>query len=245
RDPRARPHLADGSSPAHLRPGMDSGATWRRPLRRILRDLHVTLRRPRNRHARGCAHGASGDRAARAPCSCGDAGRHPVGGSTVRRAARAGPSGSGMSASERLQAKVELAYPTLNAAAEPVWAGPDAARLYPLFLARLHGVATGAVPLMRRALDRCRELDDAASRALAPFLQHHIPEELGHDDWLLDYIAALGGDPDEVRRRLPSASAASANGAQLWWIEHAHPVALLGHAEVLECSPPAIEMLDE
>ena len=150
-----------------------------------------------------------------------------------------------MTASERLQAKVELANPALNAAAEPVWLGPDAARLYPLYLGRLHEVATGAVPLMRRALERCRELDDAPSRVLAPFLEHHIPEETGHDDWLLDDIAALGGDPEEVRTRVPSPPAAAANGAQLWWIEHAHPVALLGHAEVLECSPPAIEMLDE
>jgi pyrroloquinoline quinone (PQQ) biosynthesis protein C len=150
-----------------------------------------------------------------------------------------------MTASRRLQAKVELAAPALNAAAEPVWLGPDAARLYPVYLARLHGVAAGAVPLMRRALEVCDRLDDACTRVLAPFLEHHIPEELGHDEWLLDDIAALGGDADEVRRRTPSSPAAGANGAQLWWIEHAHPVALLGHAEVLECSPPAIEMLDE
>ena len=150
-----------------------------------------------------------------------------------------------MTASERLQAKLRLAAPALNAAAEPVWLGPEAARLYPLYLERLHGVATGAVPLMRRALARCVELDDPASRVLGPFLEHHIPEEMGHDDWLLEDIAALGGDPDEVRRRLPSAAAACSNGAQLWWMEHAHPVALLGHAEVLEGSPPALEMLDE
>jgi pyrroloquinoline quinone (PQQ) biosynthesis protein C len=150
-----------------------------------------------------------------------------------------------MTASRRLQAKIDLAVPALNAAAEPVWLGSNAARLYPLYLGRLHEVATGAVPLMRRALERCLELDDAPSRVLAPFLEHHIPEELGHDDWLLEDIAALGGDSDEVRARIPSPPAASANGAQLWWIEHAHPVALLGHAEVLECSPPEIEMLDE
>lgn len=150
-----------------------------------------------------------------------------------------------MTASRRLQAKLDLAVPALNAAAEPVWLGPDAARLYPVYLARLHEVARGAVPLMRRALERCQELDDAPGRVLAPFLEHHIQEELGHDDWLLEDIAVLGGDPDEVRARTPSPPAAAANGAQLWWIEHAHPVALLGHAEVLECSPPEIEMLDE
>ena len=92
-------------------------------------------------------------------------------------------------------------------------------------------MAVGAVPLMQRALDRCRELaasGDRVAERLAPFLEHHIPEETGHDEWLLDDIAALGGDPAAVRARVPSASAAAINGAQPRWIEHAHPVALLG-----------------
>ena len=153
-----------------------------------------------------------------------------------------------MSASLRLQAKLELVRGALNEAASPVWLGPAGAELYPHYLAALHGVAVGAVPLMQRALDRCRELaasGDRVAERLAPFLEHHIPEETGHDEWLLDDIAALGGDPAAVRARVPSASAAAINGAQLWWIEHAHPVALLGHAEVLECSPPELDVLDE
>ena len=152
-----------------------------------------------------------------------------------------------MTASRRLRGKLELAAGALDAAAVPVWQGADAAALYPQYLAALHGVARGAVPLMEAALARCRALaggDDVAA-GLAPFLERHIPEEAGHDDWLLDDIAALGGDPAAVRERLPGASVAAMNGAQLWWIEHAHPVALLGHAEVLEGFPPDPAMLDQ
>lgn len=153
-----------------------------------------------------------------------------------------------MTASGRLRAKLGLVAEALDQAAEPVWVGPQAARLYPRYLEQLHGVATGAVPLMQRALERCHSLSalgDATAAGLAPFLEQHIPEEQGHDQWLLEDIAALGGDPDEVCQRVPSVAAAAMNGAQRWWIDHGHPVCLLGHAEVLECSPPAIEMLDE
>jgi hypothetical protein len=153
-----------------------------------------------------------------------------------------------MTASRRLRDKLELVAGALDAAAAPVWQGTRAAGLYPEYLAALHGVARGAVPLMEAALARCRALasdGDAVAAGLAPFLEHHIPEETGHDGWLLDDVAALGGDPDEVFARTPGASVAAMNGAQLWWIEHAHPVALLGHAEVLEGYPPEPAMLDE
>jgi heme oxygenase-like protein len=150
--------------------------------------------------------------------------------------------------SERLRRKLALAAPALDAASGRPWGGPHAAALYPEYLASMYDIARGAVPLMERALLRCRELEgdgDDVAAGLAGFLEHHIPEEQGHDRWLLDDIAVLGGDVDELRSRPPSAAAAGMNGAQLWWIEHAHPVALLGHAEVLEGSPPTDEQLDE
>jgi hypothetical protein len=153
-----------------------------------------------------------------------------------------------MSASRRLEAKLGLVRGALDAAAAPAWLGADAAALYCEYLAALYGVARGAVPLMMRALERCEQLaasGDPVAAGLGPFLSRHIPEEQGHDLWLLEDIVALGGDAGPVRGQPPSAAIAAMSGAQLWWIEHAHPVALLGHAEVLECSPPELEMLDE
>ncbi len=153
-----------------------------------------------------------------------------------------------MSVSRRLIAKLELTHGALNEASAPLWSGPDGGALYGEYLASLHGVARGAMWLMMRALERCEELSeigDPVAAGLTPFLRHHIPEEWGHDGWLLEDIAALGGDSERVRAQPPSATIAAMCGAQLWWIEHAHPVAFLGHAEVLECSPPELEMLDE
>jgi hypothetical protein len=153
-----------------------------------------------------------------------------------------------VTASERLRRTVGLAAQALDEASSRPWGGPDAAELYPAYLAGLYDVARGAVPLMERALARCAELEangDDVAPGLGAFLAHHIPEEQGHDEWLLDDIAVLGGDVEAIRRRVPSAAAAGMNGAQLWWIEHAHPVALLGHAEVLEGTPPTGAQLDE
>jgi Iron-containing redox enzyme len=153
-----------------------------------------------------------------------------------------------VTASRRLEAKLELARGALDEAAAPAWLGSDAGELYGEYLASLYAVARGAVPLMMRALARCEELaasGDPVAAGLAPFLGHHIPEEQGHDTWLLEDIAALGGDVESVRSLPLSATVAAMSGAQLWWIEHAHPVGFLGHAEVLECSPPEAEMLDE
>jgi len=153
-----------------------------------------------------------------------------------------------MSASGRLIAKLELTHAAVNEASAPLWSGPDGADLYGEYLASLHGVARGAMWLMMRALERCEELSaigDPVALGLTPFLGHHIPEESGHDTWLLEDIAALGGDSERVRAQPPSATIAAMSGAQLWWIEHAHPVAFLGHAEVLECWPPELDMLEE
>jgi heme oxygenase-like protein len=151
-----------------------------------------------------------------------------------------------VSASRRLEAKLELAWGALNEASAPVWDG--GATLYAEYLAALYGVARGAVPLMMRALERCEALaaaGDGVAEGLAPFLVRHIPEEQGHDVWLLEDFEALGRDAEMLRARPASAAVASMNGAQLWWIEHAHPVAILGHAEVLECSPPECAQLEE
>jgi hypothetical protein len=80
---------------------------------------------------------------------------------------------------------------------------------------------------------------------LAPYLEHHIPEELHHDDWLLDDLELLGRPRSEVLPRPPSPTVASLVGAQYYWIHHYHPVALLGYIGVLEGYPPSPALIDE
>ena len=148
--------------------------------------------------------------------------------------------------SSRLRAKLGLAYPAVQATAGRIWSSPRVRELYPVYLATMHGVVRSAVPLMEAARDRALQLapDDPVAAMLVPYLEHHAPEEAGHDEWLLEDLAALGGDVAAARRRIPSASVASLVGAQYYWLRHVHPVSLLGHMAVLEGYSPAAGFAD-
>ena len=93
------------------------------------------------------------------------------------------------------------------------------------------------VPLMEAALKRARSLGrrDKVAAGLADYLERHIPEEM-HDevpgDAVVDDLAALGLDPDEVRA-LPTTPQISALVAtQLTWLMEEHPVSILGFLEL-------------
>ncbi|MBM9508888.1 iron-containing redox enzyme family protein [Actinacidiphila acididurans] len=147
----------------------------------------------------------------------------------------------GASAGVALRARLALTDPALRAASARIWrpAGLDAR--FPAYLAAMHGVIRASVPLMERAAERCAGLGpgDPVAGPLIRYLRQHIEEERGHDDWLLADLAALGTDPAAVLAGQPSASVAALAGAQYYWIEHHHPVALLGYIAVLESCAPA------
>ncbi|MGW7131323.1 iron-containing redox enzyme family protein [Streptomyces bobili] len=94
---------------------------------------------------------------------------------------------------------------------------------------------------MEHALHRSLQLaaGDPVARGVAVYLKKHIREEQGHDEWVREDLAAIGFDPDEPLRRLPSPAVAALVGAQYYWVSHYHPVCLLGHIAVLEGYPPA------
>jgi len=149
-------------------------------------------------------------------------------------------------ASERLRVKLELAAPAVEAAAGRIWGSPRVRELYPAWLATMHGVVRTAVPLMEAALERARALaaEDTVARELVPYLEHHAPEERGHDGWLLEDLEALGGDPVEAASRIPSPRVATLAGAQYYWLRHCHPVSLLGHMAVMEGYSPRIGLAE-
>jgi Iron-containing redox enzyme len=157
-------------------------------------------------------------------------------------------SATGVTAGEsaRLRSKLELVLPLLIEAGRRVWEHPRIRELYPEYLATMHGVIRASVPLMERALERAQATaaDDPAAAGLAAYLEHHVDEERGHDDWLLEDLEVLGRSPEAVLSRVPSASVAALVGAQYYWIEHYHPVALLGYIGLLEGYPPAIGDVD-
>ena len=69
---------------------------------------------------------------------------------------------------------------------------------------------------------------------LADYLLHHAREELGHDEWALQDLAALGLDEATVRRTRPVPACAAMIGYEYYIAGHANPVGLFGWLYVLE-----------
>lgn len=148
--------------------------------------------------------------------------------------------------SARLATKLRLAYPALIAHARQLWSSPCIRELYPAYLGSMHMIVRSAVPLMECALEqaRARSANDGIAAALAPYLARHIREETGHDDWLLEDLAATGADPARYVCRVPPPHVAALVGAQYYWLRHHHPVALLGHLAAIEFHHPPIGFAD-
>ncbi len=125
------------------------------------------------------------------------------------------------------------------------WSQSDIAERYPELLFHLHCVVRATVPAMetaRRAAE-ARSASDPVAAGVAAYLARHIPEELHHDDWLLDDIEALGVPRGTVLTRVPPPAAAALIGSVYYWVLHAHPIAWMGYAAVTEGHPPSAEYL--
>lgn len=147
-----------------------------------------------------------------------------------------------------LDARVKIAWPALAEAAGRLWGHERLREGYPLYLAEMHSVVRAATVLMEKARARCKSLarsDRTSVEPLAEYLQAHIPEERGHDEWILQDLAATGAAVADIKEQWGSASVASLVGAQMYWIEFAHPCALLGHMLVMEGHPPSRRFISE
>ncbi|MEU0413437.1 iron-containing redox enzyme family protein [Streptomyces griseorubiginosus] len=148
-----------------------------------------------------------------------------------------------LSASAALRVKLDLAAPALRAATAGLWsAGKDHLRAqYVEYLYAMYALIRTSVPLLEAGARRCSALSgsDPVAAPLGRFLAEHARGERGHDEWLLEDLAAAGADPSAAARRLPFPVVADLAGAQYYWIEHHHPVALLGYVRVLEGNAPS------
>jgi hypothetical protein len=153
---------------------------------------------------------------------------------------------SGVSHSRRLRDKIAFARMSLDAAAFSLWNHPRLPELYPEFLFRNHAVIRASVPLMQSAAEACqsRMSSDPLCADIFDYLSHHIPEEMHHDDWVLEDLAVLGFDRGEILARIPPPSVARLVGSQYYWIRHVHSVALLGFIAVLEGTPPDVSFFE-
>jgi hypothetical protein len=147
--------------------------------------------------------------------------------------------------SSLLRRKIELVLPAFVRAGDRLIAHPRVRELYPEYLFTSHCVIRASVPLMETARALAAARDDPVSERLAPYLAHHIPEELDHDEWLLGDLELLGHARADVLARPPSPTVASLVGAQYYWVHHFHPVALLGYIGLLEGYPPSPALIGE
>jgi hypothetical protein len=152
-----------------------------------------------------------------------------------------------LSHSALLRAKMQMARSRLDAAAVALWTHERLDRIYPQYLRANHAIVRASVPLMEAAWNcACAgHAADPVCKGLASYLSHHIPEETGHDEWVLDDLETLGFDRRLIAAYQPTATQASLVGAQYYWMFYQHPVALLGYIAVLEGTPPTLNQVDQ
>jgi hypothetical protein len=101
---------------------------------------------------------------------------------------------------------------------------------------------------MRATLECCRTpkyLSDPVLKLFADYLERHIVEESGHDEWILDDAEVLGIQRRAVLERIPKRTALQLVGSQYYWIYHYNPVAMLGYIAVMEGTPPETEFIED
>jgi len=147
--------------------------------------------------------------------------------------------------SQRLRATIDLTAGPLSQRIYEFWTHPQLGNLYPEFLFGLYGAVVASTPVIRQAAIEAELLppSDCLAHRLAPYLHEHADEEQGHEEWLLEDLAVLGFDRDQVLNRLPYISVASLVGSQYYLARHVHPVAILGYIAVLE-NPASPEFLE-
>lgn len=150
------------------------------------------------------------------------------------------------SPSYSLRRHISFFFPLLGEAGSRISRSRAFADLYPSYLLTLHSMIRATVPLMERGLEICeaRAAEDPLCEALGGYLRQHIREEMHHDQWLLDDLDVLGHQSDEVLAHQPSPTIAAMVGSQYYWMNHFHPIALLGYIAAMEGSPPQVHIVD-
>jgi Iron-containing redox enzyme len=149
--------------------------------------------------------------------------------------------------SEIVRAKIELFGGRLGQTAYDFWTHPKFPQLYREYIYTSHSIIRASVPLMiaaEQASHEPRWRDDKAVQAFAEYLRHHVPEETGHHEWILDDGEAMGLSRKAILDRLPKESATELVGVQYYWIYHYNPIALAGFIATMEGSPPTQEFID-
>ena len=149
--------------------------------------------------------------------------------------------------SEIIRAKIALFGGRLGHTAAKLWQHPQFPRLYREYIYQSYSIIRASVPLMQAAEQACAKPchgEDPVLQGFARYLHHHIPEETGHHEWILDDGEALGLDRNAIPQRLPQESATQLVGVQYYWIHHYNPIALAGYIATMEGNPDSVEFIE-
>jgi len=107
---------------------------------------------------------------------------------------------------------------------------------YLAFLAEAYHHVKHTVPLLMACGSRLSETHAWLRSAIA----HYIAEETGHEEWILNDIAAAGGDPAVVRSGAPGPAAELMVAYVYDCIARRNPVGFFGMVQVLEGTSQAL-----
>ena len=153
-----------------------------------------------------------------------------------------------LSNSELLRTRIALFSAGLDKAAYLFWMHPEFAAVYRYYLFQSHSIIRASVPLMEATLECCRAskyVSDPVLKLFGDYLERHILEEGGHDEWILDDAEVLGIQRRALLERIPTRTALQLVGSQYYWIYHYNPMAMLGYIAVLEGTPPETEFIKD
>ena len=102
--------------------------------------------------------------------------------------------------------------------------------LYLDFLSQAYHHVKFTVPLLASAVSQCGPDDRRYQSALFEY----IDEERGHEEWILEDIEALGGEPESIRNSTPRFPCKIMVGHAYYLIDRVSPYGLLGMVHVLE-----------
>lgn len=107
---------------------------------------------------------------------------------------------------------------------------------YLAFLTQAYHHVKNTVPLLMACGSRLPERYNGLRGAVA----HYIAEEIGHEEWILQDIAACGGDPEAVRKSASALPTEVMVAYAYHQIDRGNPLAFFGMVHVLEGTSTAI-----
>jgi pyrroloquinoline quinone (PQQ) biosynthesis protein C len=107
---------------------------------------------------------------------------------------------------------------------------------YIAFLSQAYHHVKHTVPLMMACGSRLDERHEWLRQSIAEYIE----EEIGHQEWILNDIAACGGDAEAVRRSRPHPSTELMVAYAYHQVDRHNPVAFFGMVHVLEGTSTAL-----